>query len=103
MKQGIIVLTGIILSALPFTASAEYFFAANDAVISQCIYTEVSGKNNFEKMLESSYGVNCDSMEDKDQTVIVTCKANLTNMIFATKTKNMCESLRTSAVSLTGS
>ena len=41
-------------------------------------------------------------MEDKDQTVIVTCKANLTNMIFATKTKNMCESLRKSVVDSDG-
>ena len=102
MKRKIIVLIGLTLLGLPFTASAEYFFAANDAVISKCLYTDVSGKYNLEKMLESAYGVNCDAIEDQDKTVIVTCEATLTNMIFATKTKKTCESLRTSIVQMIG-
>jgi len=102
MKQGIVVVIGMILSGLPFAASAEYFFAANDAVVSKCLYTDVSGKYNFEKMLESSYGVNCDAIEDKDKTVIVTCKATLTNMIFAAKTEETCKSLRKSVTQMIG-
>jgi hypothetical protein len=102
MKQGTVVLIGLILSGLPFTASAEYFFAANDAAISKCLYTDVSGKYNLEKMLESSYGVNCDAIEDKEGTVIVTCKAALTNMVFAAKTEKTCESLRNSVKQMIG-
>ena len=103
MKQGIVLLIGLSLSGLTFTASAEHFFVANDTVISKCLYTDVSGKYKLEKMLESTYGVNCDANEDKDKTVIVTCKATLTNMIFAAKTETVCESLRNDVMQMIGS
>lgn len=96
MKHGALALIGIVLMGLPLAASAEYFFAANDVVVSKCEYTDLSGKSRFEKMLESSSGLKCDAMEDKEQTIVVTCRAALRNVLFATKSRQSCESLRDS-------
>lgn len=97
-----ILLLMAIMTMLPLTSSADYFFVANDAVISKCIYTPLSGKHALESQLEASYGVNCDAMEDREGTVIVTCKKQLTNMIFATKTKNACNNLLASTKEILG-
>jgi hypothetical protein len=87
---------------VPTLANGEYFFTANDAMITPCMYTAVSDKDALRAKLESAYGVSCTAQEDNQGTVIVTCKANLTNMIFAAKTIETCNSLRESVKSIVG-
>lgn len=90
-----------LLSATTY-ARAEYFFVINDVTTSQCLYSDLKGKNQYKKTLEKSYGVECSADDDVAGTVIVTCKKNLTNIIYATKTQDKCLSLRRSMNDLIG-
>ena len=76
------------------TANAEYFFTANDVAISKCLHTSMSGKEKIKTTLEKSYGVKCSAIEDNKGTIIITCKAGYTNMIFVAKSESTCNSLR---------
>ena len=96
-----VILAALVLS-VSLSANAEYFFTANDALITPCIHTPISGKSALKSKLESAYGVKCSAEEDNEGTVIITCKARLTNMVFSTKAEATCNSLRKNVKTITG-
>ena len=96
------VILSILMLIFSGPANAEYFFTANDVVITKCAYTSMKGVNNIKTALESGYGVKCTALEDNVGTVIVTRKKNLTNMIFVTRTEIICNDLRNNIRTITG-
>ncbi len=62
------VILSILILIFSGSANAEYFFTANDVVITKCAYTSMKGVNKIKTALESGYGVKCTALEDNEAT-----------------------------------
>lgn len=93
----------LVIALLPLTANADFFFSASDLKgVSECKETSWSRDEITTKLSDTSRDP-CQRYDDHEGTTQLTCNPDgLAHLVYVTKTKAKCESIRSSIKTMLG-
>jgi len=72
----------------------SYFFAVDDNVMSQCVPSALSNKEEYLAEYAKRFDGSCEAYDDPAGNIQMTCNKPTLHMVFVTKTEGSCKSLR---------